>query len=283
MKKLLCLLTAAVMIFTLTACGEEQKPDEQTNGQTEINEEITDSVSTDSTAPSETEATTDGEPETSEPNEEETTLSADPANWTDEQIVEFYKAAAKKTHPHVTSVQTMSMTELVVNDGDGWIGNLVEMITPFFIKALKKNSKEVEGITGGFENLTVSDAKSIKAYKSGKYTVIEMTMKEQTDGVHGDAYSGTVGHAIKVVGDLAVVQAEFPEFNIGFEESDITLRYENAKLKVKIDENGMIASGEWSYTVFVNLQNLRVDAVKVPIGATVKKGHGSVDYKIVLN
>lgn len=289
MKKLLCLLTAAVMIFTLTACGDEQNPEETTTGNTETSEVITDSANADSTVPPEAESTSEGEIETSESDEEESStiassiLDADPANWTDEQIVSVYKAAARKTHPHVTSVQTMTMTELVVNDGDGWIGNLVEMITPFFIKALKKNSKEVEGITGGFENLTVSDAKSIKAYKSGKYTVIEMTMKEQTDGVHGDAYSGTVGHAIKVVGDLAVVQAEFPEFNIGFEESDITLRYENAKLKVKIDENGMIASGEWSYTVFVNLQNLRVDAKKVPIGATVKKGHGSVDYKIVLN
>lgn len=271
------------MIFTLTACGEEQKPDEQTTGQTEINEEITDSVSTDSTAPSETEATTDGEPETSEPNEEETTLSADPANWTDEQIVEFYKAAATKTAPNVTSVQTMTMKELVVNDGDGLLGKLVEMITPFLVKALEKNSTEVEGITGGYSKLTVSDAKSIKAYKSGKYTVIEMTMKEQTDGIHGDALSGTVGHAISVVGDISVVEKELPQFDIGFEESNITLRYTNPKLKVKIDENGMIESGEWSYRVVINLTNLRVDAVKVPIGATVAKGYGSVDYKIVLN
>ena len=45
----------------------------------------------------------------------------------------------------------------------------------------------------------------------------------------------------------------------------------------------MIESGEWSYTVFVNLKNLRIDAKKVPIGATVKTGYGSVDYKIVLN
>lgn len=286
MKKLLSLLTAAVMIFTFTACGDEKNPDETTTGQTEFNEEITVSASTDS---AQTETTTDGEAEMTELNEEEssteeaTVLDADPANWTDEQIVSVYKAAARKTHPHVTSVQTMTMRELVVNDGDGWLGKLVDMITPFLVKALEKNSKEVEGITGGFEKLTVSDTQSVKAYKSGKYTVIEMTMKEQTDGIHGDKFSGTVGHAITVVGDISVVEQELPQFDIGFEESDITLRYANPKLKVKINENGMIESGEWSYRVVVNLKNLRVDAKRVPIGATVKTGYGSVDYKIVLN
>lgn len=45
----------------------------------------------------------------------------------------------------------------------------------------------------------------------------------------------------------------------------------------------MIESGEWSYRVVVNLSNLRVDDKKVTIGATVKTGYGSVDYKIVLN
>lgn len=289
MKKLLCLLTAAVMVFTFTACGDEKEPEEQTTDRSEINVEITDSVSTDSTAPSENESTTESESETTELNEEEssteeeTTLDADPAKWTDEQIVEFYKAAATKTAPNATSVQTMTMKELVVNDGDGLLGNLVDMITPFLVKALEKNSTEVQGITGGYSKLSVSDTTSVSARKSGKYTVIEMTLKEQTDGIHGDALSGTVGHAISVVGDISVVEKELPQFDIGFEESNITLRYVYPKLKVKINENGIIESGEWSYTVLINLENLRVDAKKFPIGATVGKGYGSVDYKIVLN
>lgn len=289
MKKILCLITAAAMMLTFAACGNENEPEEQTTDRTEINVEITDSVSADSTAPSENESTTDSESETTELNEdessteEETTLDADPANWTDEQIIEFYKAAATKTAPNATSVQTMTMRELEVNDGDGLLGNLVDMITPFLVKALEKNSTEVQGITGGYSNLTVSDTTSVNAYKSGKYTVIEMTMKEQTDGIHGDALSGTVGHAITVVGDISVVEKELPQFDIGFEESNITLRYVYPKLKVKINENGIIESGEWSYRVLVNLENLRVDAKRIPLGATVKKGHGSVDYKIVLN
>ena len=125
MKKFAVLLLVLAMVFSFAACGGEKSPEEQTTEQVQVNEDLTDTVGTDSTAPSETEAATEGEAETTELNEEEssteeaTVLDADPANWTDEQIVSVYKAAARKTHPHVTSVQTMTMRELVVNDDDG--------------------------------------------------------------------------------------------------------------------------------------------------------------------
>ncbi len=288
MKKLLYLLTAAIMVFTFTACGNENKPEEQTTAQQEeFSEELSDVVNSSTTLP-ENESTSENEIEVTNPVEEESSteeeiVDTDPAKWTDEQIIEYYKAAAAKTHPHVKSVQTMTLKELEVNEGDGLLGTLVEMITPFFVSALEKNSIEIDGITGGYSNLKVSDAKSIKAYKGGNYTVIEMTMKEQTDGKYADQFSGTVGHAITVLGDISVVEKELPQFDIGLDEADISLTYKNPILRVKIDENGIIESGEWSYTVFVKIANLRVDAVRIPLGATVKTGYGSVDYRIVLN
>lgn len=288
MKKLLYLLMAAIMVFTFTACGNENKPEEQTTAQQEeFSEELSDVVNSSTTLP-ENESTSENETEVTNPVEEESSteeeiVETDPAKWTDEQIIEYYKAAAAKTHPHVKSVQTMTLKELEVNEGDGLLGTLVEMITPFFVSALEKNSIEIDGITGGYSNLKVSDAKSIKAYKSGNYTVIEMTMKEQTDGKYADQFSGTVGHAITVLGDISVVEKELPQFDIGLDEADISLTYKNPILRVKIDENGIIESGEWSYTVFVKIANLRVDAVRIPLGATVKTGYGSVDYRIVLN
>lgn len=288
MKKILYLLMAAIMVFTFTACGNENKPEEQTTAQQEeFSEELSDVVNSSTTLP-ENESTSENETEVTNPVEEESSteeeiVETDPAKWTDEQIIEYYKAAAAKTHPHVKSVQTMTLKELEVNEGDGLLGTLVEMITPFFVSALEKNSIEIDGITGGYSNLKVSDAKSIKAYKSGNYTVIEMTMKEQTDGKYADQFSGTVGHAITVLGDISVVEKELPQFDIGLDEADISLTYKNPILRVKIDENGIIESGEWSYTVFVKIANLRVDAVRIPLGATVKTGYGSVDYRIVLN
>lgn len=289
MKKFFCLLMAVIMVLTLTSCGDDNQPEEQTTAQQEeYSEELSEAVNSDSTTLLESESTTESEtePESSaeeESSTEEAPLEADPAKWTDEQIIEYYKAAAAKTHPHVKSVQTMTLKELNVNDGDGLLGTLVEMITPFFVRALEKNSIEIDGITGGYSNLTASDAQSIKAYKSGKYTVIEMTMKEQTDGKYADQFSGTVGHAITVLGDISIVEQELPQFDIGLDEADISLTYKNPKLKVKINESGMIESGEWSYTVYVKIANLRVDAIRIPVGATVRTGNGSVDYKIVLN
>ncbi len=277
------------MVFTLTACGNENQPEEQTTAQhEEFSEENSEIINIDSTTLPETESTSESETKVTNPDEEESSteeaiIETDPAKWTDEQIIEYYKAAAAKTHPHVKSVQTMTLKELEVNEGDGLLGTLVEMITPFFVRALEKNSIEIDGITGGHSNLEVSDAKSIKAYKSGNYTVIEMAMKEQTDGKYADQFSGTVGHAITVLGDISVVEKELPQFDIGLDEADISLTYKNPILRVKIDENGIIESGEWSYTVFVKIANLRVDAVRIPLGATVKTGYGSVDYKIVLN
>lgn len=280
MKKIIALLTAAVMLFTFAACKGEEKPEEITTTQPALQtEETTSAVQSTEQTTYEEESST--ETETTTEMQQEVTLSANPSEWSDEEVVAFYKAAAAKSS-NAKSVQTMKMTELVVNDGDGLLGTLVEMITPFFVKALEKNSTEFDGITGGYQNLMVADTTSVKAYKSNGKTVVEMTLKEQTDGAHGDQFSGTVGHAITVLGDVAVVQQELPQFRIGLDEADIVLRYTNPKLKVLINENGVIEKGEWSYTIKVRIANLRVDAVKVPIGATVDKGHGSVSYRVVV-
>lgn len=211
-------------------------------------------------------------------NTEITAGETDPSEWSDEEIVEFYKASAVKSQNKVKSVKKMTLKEFSVNDGDGALGSFVDFVLPFFISALEKNSTEFDGITGGYENLEVSDTESVKAYKEGNYTVIEMNMKEQTDGVHAEEKSGTVGHAITVVGDLSVVEAEFPKLAIGFDDADISLRYANPKLRVKINKDGIIESGVWSYTVCIDIKNLRIDVKNSIIGATVKKGYGEVDF-----
>ena len=209
---------------------------------------------------------------------EMTTDKADPSKWSAQEIVEFYKASAVKSQSKVKSVQKMTLKKLSVNDGDGALGKSVDFITPFLVSALEKNSTEFGGITGGYKNLEVSDTASVKAYKDDNCTVIEMTLKEQTDGIHADSQSGTVGHAISVVGDISVVEEELPQFDIGFEDADISLKYSNPKLRVKINKDGIIESGVWSYTVCISIENLQIDAKKVPVGATVDKGYGEVDY-----
>lgn len=281
MKKLISVLLSVTMLIFFASCqnNKEAETTSQQNTETAIHTILTD-TETSTEIFSETFAETESSSvtSTSELNTETTVIGTDPSKWSDEEVVEFYKTAAAKSQSRTKSVKKMTLKELTVNDGDGALGGFIDFCMPFFIAALEKNSTEFDGITGGYENLKVSDTTSVKAYKDGDYTVIEMKMKEQTDGAHGKEKSGTVGHAISVVGDLAVVQAEFPKLEIGFDDADISLKYSNPKLKVKINKDGIIESGEWSYTVCINIENLRIDVKNSPIGATVKKGYGEVDF-----
>ncbi len=285
MKKLISILLVFAMLFAFASCNDKPN-DNGTDSQTATNS--TGEAVTDSEGESVAETVTDSATDKTETTDEETTeapvrpLSDDPSEWTDEEIVAFYKAAAIKSKTKVKSKQKMALTEMVVNDGDGFLGKLVEMITPFLISALEDSSTEFDGITGGYEKLELSDAKSVRAYKSGGYTVVEMTMKEQIDGAHGDLHSGTVGHAISVVGDLAVVEEALPNFEIRFDEADIKLHYKNPKLKVKINKDGIIEKGTWTYQVYITVANLYVGGRRLPLSATVKSGYGTVDYKITV-
>ncbi|MBQ8762975.1 MAG: hypothetical protein IJZ07_02590 [Clostridia bacterium] len=208
--------------------------------------------------------------------------STDPSAWTKEQIVEFYKTAAINSKSQ-KSVEKKVLSEMVVNDGDGLLGTLVEWSTPFLIKALEDSQVEFDGITGGYEDIVPEDAQTAKAYKSGDYIVVEMKMKEQTDGIHGDRYSGTVGHAISVVGDISSVEEALAEwFAIDFENADIKLRYTEPTVKVKINKDGIIEKGTWSYVIKITVSNLFVEAVNFPISAMVESAYGSVDYVITV-
>ncbi len=280
MKKLISVLLSAVILLAFASCKNNEDPQTETTRQLTETQEYTSS----SYVEMQTETVTESADEstTSQENTQTTVSETDPSAWSAEEVVEFYKASALKSQSKVKSVQKMTLKTLSVNDGDGVLGKLVDLITPFLISALEKNSTEFDGITGGYANLSVSDTTSARAYKEGGYTVVEMTMKEQTDGVHGETNSGTVGHAISVVGDISVVEEELPQFEIGFDKATASLKYSNPKLEVKINEDGIIESGVWSYTVCINIGNLRVDAKRVPLGATVDKGYGEVEYLITL-
>lgn len=284
MKKLAAIITVIAMLFAFASCNNNNEPDSPTeivtndSGEAVTNKDgevqtvvVTEDVTNADTETSTTEAQT---------TEAVSVPSDDPSTWTDEEIVEFYKKAAIKSKNVVTSKETKTLNEMVVKDSDGWLGTLVEWVTPFLVSALEDSSTEFEGITGGYENLVVSDTTSVKAYKSGEYTVVEMTMKEQTDGIHADRYSGTVGHAISVVGDISSVEEALSFLKIDFENADIKIHYAKPKLKVKINKDGIIEKGTWTYTVNIKVANLYVAAVSLPIEAMVESAHGSVDYVI---
>ncbi len=288
MKKIIAILMAMLMILSFAACdnGAEtqvsttsadssesvtvEDTDDQPVGESDVsNEMTTEAVSTEASAETTTEI-------------QVTMPSEDPSSWTTEQIVEFYKAAAIKSKTKVKSKEAKELKKMVVNDGDGVLGTLVEWATPFLVSALENSESEFDGITGGYENLVASDVATAKAYKSGGYTVIEMTMKPQTDGIHGERYSGTVGHAISVLGDISAVAEALPMFAIDFENAKIELKYVKPTVKVKINKDGIIEKGTWSYSIDITVEHLFVKAVRLPIEAMVDSGYGTVDYLVTV-
>ena len=191
------------------------------------------------------------------------TLADDPSQWSKEQIVNFYKQSAAKTHSGAQSSQKMELTNMVVNNGSGALGGFISLVKPVINTVVEKQELTFEGITGGYNNLVASDVASAKAYKEGNYTIIEMTMVEQTDGLYGDPLEGTVGHAISVLGNVATAVAEFPDFNIAYEDADIKIHYANPTVKVKINENGIIEKGTWQYAAQIDIKHLKIESVMV--------------------
>lgn len=285
MKKFIAIITVFLMLFTFASCGENKVEEEK---KTEIVTDNAGETVTDNSGEAVTKLVEESEttetvtvtdtavPETTLP--PVSLLSDNPSEWTAEEIVEFYKTAAINSKSQ-KSVEKKNLSEMVVKDGDGWLKTLVEWVTPILVFALENSESEFDGMTGGYENLVSEDVQSAKAYRSGNYIVVEMKMKEQTDGPHGDRYSGSVGHAISVLGDIsAVSEALGDKLFIDFDNAKLTLRYTNPTVKVKINDKGIIEKGTWSYTIDVQVANLYVEAVRLPFSATVESAYGSVDY-----
>ncbi|MBR5247082.1 MAG: hypothetical protein IKV25_06925 [Clostridia bacterium] len=209
-------------------------------------------------------------------------VSDNPSDWTTAQIVDYYKKAAGRTHNSVTSYQNMTMRKDSLS-APGINSSLLSFAEGVMSKALSNNSKDIKGITGGHQNLVVSDVAAAKAYKNGNNIVIEMKMKEQTDKGNGKMYEGTVGHAISVVGDIDSVIGQFS--GLGMEariaDEDCTLQYKNPVLKVTINSNGMIINGTWSYVVYITLNNLEIKAMGMTV--PVNQATSIVDFYVILN
>ncbi len=295
MKKIIAILISVTMVFVLVSCGGNSE-----NKETTTTAKTDDFISTEKTE-HETELVTkvvvneDGSTElfteivevtdkedSSTENETETTTkkhdseaSKNPSEWTKEQVVDFYKQACANSS-HVTSKQTMHMRKDSLKAAGG-LGSFLSIAEPIIRGVMKLNEVDVPGITGGHENLTVDDCKTAKAYKSGDYIVVEMTMKDQVDGVYGKRNEGHIGHAIFVVDGVAEVAEQFSQFDVRYKEADIKIYYTDAKLKVKINSDGVIEKGTWTYVCTPVVNNLYIE------GITVNDAGAVIDYGVTLN
>jgi hypothetical protein len=138
MKKFIALLTALGLLLSFAACGKSDQNTEPATNVTQMNDDEINQLENElfgttvppteaTTAPGETvtEENSSTEEATTVTSDETTTaapsnaLSDNPAEWSKEQIVKYYKLAAAKSS-NVTSKKTMVMKELVVNEGNGF-------------------------------------------------------------------------------------------------------------------------------------------------------------------
>ncbi len=260
-KKVTAFSLCILMIISFTACQKDKS--------TYIPADITSATSTtaadkavateaySASTVEQTENKSAAEAEESIATEESSVTSTQVDVLTTEQIVDLYKHAAAKSGS-TKSKQQIILTDISINNGQ--YEGVLDFVTPIMAKLIANNSKDKDGITGGFTDLSADDVSSAKTYKSGSNTVVELIMKEQTSGARENALSGSVGHAITAVGDIGVVVDELTDLGLPMEISDehTKIYYTNPTVKVFIDGNGRIVSGTWRYTVEIRLDNYKV-------------------------
>lgn len=261
LRKLTAVILSISILLIFAAC----KNNNSTNDISEVSyEDITAEFTSDVLTENTLSYDSDGEITTSVSENLTVTLSEtnivsvkDISELSEAEIVDTYKKAAAKSHSSVTSQHDVRITKINVNGEE--LGSWFDLVKNIISSFISNNTEDSKGITGGYKNLTESDVASAKIYKSGDNTAIEMIMKNQTDGAKTDAQSGSVGHAIDVVGDIRTVTSELTELGLPIEiSSDSTLiYYTDPVVKVIIDEDGKIIKGTWSYTVDIRLSNYK--------------------------
>lgn len=299
LTKLLALMMALALVFSLAACGD--KTEEQSTNSSENpavaesgNDDVTldpadpdaatpsENASTDASneTPSENVTTPDGQVDTKTNTSTKAASTDKGLNSTDKaEIIKFYQAAANKS-AKTKKVQKLTLASL--NGGSGFVGTIISSFESIAKSALAKNSTQSEGVPGGYSKLVPSDLVSASAKSDGKYTTIKMTPKEQTDQPKSQWDKGPVGHAIGVLGDIDNALKEIPAVTIEYEGSGrtLTLTYKKPFVNVKIDNNtGKIVNGSWGYDVHIKIDNVKV---KLGLSATLKGASGVVNQRITM-
>lgn len=275
-KRISLLIFTVLIIMSLTACRNDGKTDIPQEALTSsISEELTDAVlnNLQITESASTVINTEFSNTTAA-----TPLSTEASTAvTNAEIVDLYKKAAQKSNPTVKSEQKITLSDISINNGQ--FGSGMKFVKSIISVFLNNNSKETNGITGGYANLNEADVREAKIYKVGSNTAIEMVMHEQTDGANSNSLGGSVGHAISTVGDISVVTAQLNDLGLPIEisEKDTTIHYTKPTVKVLIDPNGKIIKGTWSYTVEIRLNNYKVG------GTTVDNTSVIIDNLITVN
>lgn len=293
-KKLLrfaAAVLAAILLFSFSAC---KKDDGDSDSSTEEPSVTVDSGTvTESTKP-------EGESTTGEP----TTVGSRPSAQTGSsgttkpeainvysglnstntsKVLRYYKAAAANTKS-IDATQLMSIKRVDYTPRNSFQKGMLSLFTGIASAALAANSTPVNEVPGVPDEIKSSDLISANAVAYGNYTIVTLNVRTQQDDQNTkDAHRGPVGRTVGTVGNLDRVFDEMPSIKVDTSKGSITLRYDDCKVVVKIDNvSGTIVSGTWSYTVDIDVDNIYASIAGSDSMLITDTG-GAVDYVIKTN
>ncbi len=293
-KKLLrfaAAVLAAILLFSFSAC---KKDDGDSDSSTEEPSVTVDSDTvTESTKP-EGESTT-GESTTVGPRPSAQTGSSGTTkpeainvysglNSTNtSKVLRYYKAAAANTKS-IDATQLMSIKRVDYTPRNSFQKGMLSLFTGIASAALAANSTPVNEVPGVPDEIKSSDLISANAVAYGNYTIVTLNVRTQQDDQNTkDAHRGPVGRTVGTVGNLDRVFDEMPSIKVDTSKGNITLRYDDCKVVVKIDNvSGTIVSGTWSYTVDIDVDNIYASIAGSDSMLITDTG-GAVDYVIKTN
>lgn len=279
---------AAILLFSFSAC---KKDDSDSDSSTEEPSVTVDSGTvTESTKP-EGESTT-GEPTTVGPRPSAQTGSSGTTkpeainvhsglNSTNtSKVLRYYKAAAANTKS-IDATQLMSIKRVDYTPRNSFQKGMLSLFTGIASAALAANSTPVNEVPGVPDEIKSSDLISANAVAYGNYTIVTLNVRIQQDDQNTkDAHRGPVGRTVGTVGNLDRVFDEMPSIKVDTSKGSITLRYDDCKVVVKIDNvSGTIVSGTWSYTVDIDVDNIYASIAGSDSMLITDTG-GAVDYVI---
>ena len=274
-KKLLrfaAAVLAAILLFSFSAC---KKDDSDSDSSTEEPSVTVDSGTvTESTKP-------EGESTTGEP----TTVGSRPSAQTGSsgttkpeainvysglnstntsKVLRYYKAAAANTKS-IDATQLMSIKRVDYTPRNSFQKGMLSLFTGIASAALAANSTPVNEVPGVPDEIKSSDLISANAVAYGNYTIVTLNVRTQQDDQNTkDAHRGPVGRTVGTVGNLDRVFDEMPSIKVDTSKGSITLRYDDCKVVVKIDNTtGKIVEGSWVYDVNVYANGIKVSGVSV--------------------
>ncbi len=280
---------AAILLFSFSAC----KKDDSDSSTEEPSVTVDSGTVTESTKP-EGESTT-GESTTVGPRPSAQTGSSGTTkpeainvhsglNSTNtSKVLRYYKAAAANTKS-IDATQLMSIKRVDYTPRNSFQKGMLSLFTGIASAALAANSTPVNEVPGVPDEIKSSDLISANAVAYGNYTIVTLNVRTQQDDQNTkDAHRGPVGHTVGTVGNLDRVFDEMPSIKVDTSKGSITLRYDDCKVVVKIDNvSGTIVSGTWSYTVDIDVDNIYASIAGSDSMLITDTG-GAVDYVIKTN